>query len=229
MKNLTVPLSRGEALWGKVYLLLEFFALPFLVIKGNLLAGNPLSDAAINFVLFGLNFICVTVIFRRFLLESLRNTAKHPILLIQTVIKGLVLHYALSICVNFFIFILNPDFSNVNDDNIAQMVQKNFTLMAIGTVLLAPPVEEILFRSLIFGRFYDRNKILAYILSTVIFSAIHVLGYIDLYDWRTLLMCFVQYIPGSICLAWTYVAGDSIFAPILIHMTINLISTLSLR
>lgn len=229
MNKITVPISRRESLWGWVYLLLQLFALPSLLVLINFLAGNPLSDASINFIFFALNFICVTVIFRRFLLDSLALSAKQPIQCIRAAIKGFFLYYVLSICVNIFIVIINPDFSNVNDDSIAQMTQGNFALMAIGTVLLVPPVEETLYRGLIFHGLYDRSKILAYILSVTLFATIHVVGYIGLYDWSTLLMCFLQYIPAGICLAWAYNAADSILAPILIHMIINLIGILSTR
>ena len=67
------------------------------------------------------------------------------------------------------------------------------------------------------------SKLLAYALSTVIFAMIHISGYIGIYDAKLLFCCFLQYIPAGLCLAWAYARADSIFAPILMHMAINVI------
>ena len=44
-----------------------------------------------------------------------------------------------------------------------------------------------------------------------------------------LLLCFVQYLPAGLCLGWAYARADSIFAPTLMHMIINLIGMLAMR
>jgi membrane protease YdiL (CAAX protease family) len=56
-----------------------------------------------------------------------------------------------------------------------------------------------------------------------------VLGYIGSADLLTLALCFLQYIPAGLCLAWAYDASGSIFAPVLIHTVINALGILSLR
>ena len=60
-----------------------------------------------------------------------------------------------------------PDFSNVNDTSIMELTQQNYTLMAIGTVLLVPVVEETLYRGVVFGSLYKRSRVAAYTVSTL--------------------------------------------------------------
>ena len=229
MKKLSVPMSREEIQWGWVYLLFQLFALPYLLTLINLLLGNPLSDASLNFVFFATNFICVTVIFRKFNLKSISRALKNPATCIYAVLSGFALYYVVSYIMGIAIMFINPNFMNVNDESISQMTQDTLALMGIGTVLLVPPVEEVFYRGLIFRGLYHRSKILAYTISTLVFCSIHVLGYVGIYDPLTLFICFFQYMPASICLAWAYKRSDTIVAPILIHMIINFIGILSVR
>jgi membrane protease YdiL (CAAX protease family) len=99
--------------------------------------------------------------------------------------------------------------------------------MVIGTVVLVPIVEETLYRGLIFGLLPKR--ILRYAVSVGAFCAIHVMGYIGYYEPLHLLLCFMQYIPAGLVLAYAYERSGSIFAPILIHMAINGIAMLFMR
>ena len=65
---------------------------------------------------------------------------------------------------------------------------------------------------------------MGYILSSVVFAGIHVIGSIGVADWLTIVLCFIQYLPHSIALAWTYHRSGNIVAPILLHASINLMS-----
>ena len=109
------------------------------------------------------------------------------------------------------------------------MVQENSTLMTIGIVLLVPIAEEFLYRGLFFSQFYNRKPIAAYLISTVVFAAIHVVGYLGSYPAMRLALCFLQYLPAGIAMGWAYARADSIWASILMHTTINLIGTLAMR
>ena len=50
------------------------------------------------------------------------------------------------------------------------------------------------------------------------------LGYIGLYSPLELMMAVLQYLPAGLCLAWSYIRGDTIFAPIVIHAAVNYIT-----
>jgi len=229
MKKLTVTLSERERYLGLIYLLLEFFVLPIVLYYANTLLQDPLSDTLINLVYFSVNFLCVVIICRGFLWRSLKQLSKRVLPILRYVLLGFVLYELGVYLVNLIAYFAMPDFTNVNDAAIFAMGQDYFIPVSIGLVLLVPVVEETLYRGLIFGAFYERSRVLAYALSTVVFASIHVVSYLGAYSPLLLSLCFLQYIPAGLCLAWAYAKADNIFAPILIHMTINLIGVFTMR
>ena len=124
---------------------------------------------------------------------------------------------------------ISPDFINVNDATVIALFDEHPALMTVATVLLVPITEETLYRGLLFQGFQRKSRVLAYCLSAGIFSAIHVMGYVGQYDMLTLGLMLLQYLPAGIALAWAYEKADTIVAPILIHIIINLISITALR
>ena len=55
----------------------------------------------------------------------------------------------------------------------------------------------------------------------LLFSAIHILGYIGKASTLTLVLSFLQYLPAGLCLAWSYAKSETILTPIVIHTLIN--------
>ena len=102
-------------------------------------------------------------------------------------------------------------------------------MMMIGTVLLVPIAEETLYRGLVFGSLRPKNRLLAYSISMVAFSVLHIISYIGTLSPLHLFLSFLQYLPGGFALAFACDKADSVWASILIHMTINQIAMLSLR
>ena len=229
MNDLSIQITKKEQAWGFGYLVVQLLVLPFLIVQGNLLAGNPFSPSQVNFILFCVDFICVTVIFHRFLFRSLKQAIHSPWKLLRFAGAGLVLYWIGSFVISTVIVTVYPEFINVNDSSISELVQDNYGLIAFGTVFLVPITEETLYRGLIFSNIYKHNKITAYIVSTVIFALLHVIGYIGSYQPLHLLLCFLQYLPAGLCLAWAYVKADTIFAPILMHIAINQMGVLAMR
>lgn len=229
MKKLTVSIGHTETILGWIYLGLQIIVIPIALVIINSLLPRPFSDAELNFLSFAINFICITVIFHQYLLKCLKVFLNEPGLTLTNCLKGFGIYWLSSILVNYLVISLDPQFSNVNDENIAVLTGDSNLLMFVGTVLLVPTVEETLYRGLVFGNLYRKQPIIAYVLSVTIFAALHILGYIGMYPLPRLLLCFLQYIPAGITLAWTYVQTGTIWAPILIHMTVNLIGMLAMQ
>jgi len=73
----------------------------------------------------------------------------------------------------------------------------------------------------IFGFFRKKNRVLAYVMSFICFSIIHVWAYALVSpDW-TILVNLIQYLPPTIALCYSYEKGDNIFCPVALHMIIN--------
>ncbi len=227
--RISVTLTSKETLWGAVWLLFELFLLPLLLGSVNAALNYPLNSAWVNFLYFVLNFAAVTGIFRSFLKRSFGNLKKHWLRCIKGAFLGFCVYYVSNQAMTNLMGFLFPWFSNVNDSSISALLHTDYLPMVIGTVFLVPVAEELLFRGLVFQRLYVTRRWMGYVLSTVLFCAIHVMGYVSTQEPLTLLLCFLQYIPASLCLAWAYVQGDSIFSPILIHIVVNAMGVMAVR
>lgn len=227
MEKLRLPVytTHWERILGTVYLLLMVFVLPSVI----QLVLPTASGTTRNFVFFCLNFTCTVTIFRKFLVNSLRDLLNHPGRLFFPVLFGFAGYESLTRLLSQVIVYFLPGFSNINDSSIAALAGQNPVLWMIGSVFLVPIVEETLFRGLIFGTVGKTGVFWGYLVSVLCFSAIHVVGYIGVTSWQTILACAIQYIPAGVALAWSYQQSGSIFAPITIHCIINAMAMASAR
>ena len=223
--ELPVSLTASERIWGLRYLL---FALIFLgSILSLLLSG--FKAIYIDTAYFVINFIAVCLIFRCFLPASFRLglTRIGKVLLASAL--GLVLYFSVSKALNALYAVIMPEFFNVNDASIIQSSQEGRWLTFLGTVVLVPVTEETLHRGLIFGALHSKNRGLAYAISSLLFCYIHVSGYIGAFPAPVLLLCFLQYLPAGLVLAWAYEYSGSILAPVIMHTAVNAIAMLTMR
>ena len=216
-------MKKGQIIFGLCYIVVQMLILPLILSILNVLLHSPLTIAELNFVCFAVNFIVLTVVYRNFLFASAQVIPKTFGRYIGITVSGFALYWLSSYLINILVYLLDPAFSNVNDDSILEMVNESPELMWVGTVLLVPIAEELLFRGAIFGGLYRRNKVIAYTVSIIAFGLLHVLGYVGFYPPYRLLLCFLQYIPAGLFLSWAYAKSGTIFSPILIHMVINFI------
>ena len=222
-------MTRKEVYYGFVYLIVQFFLLPPVISLLLPFLPETVNDAQINFVYYLVNFLAVTVIFRKFLWQNLERMSLYPGYLFRVVLLGLARYIVLNTLVGALLLRLDPGYFNANDSAIAEMVQSELTLIAAGTILLVPVAEESLFRGLIFGNLRKYNRVIAYIVSVTAFSVIHITGYLGVYTPLQLLISFLSYLPAGLCLAWAYEKADTIFAPILIHAAVNAIAIYGMR
>ena len=228
IKHSATP-TPNETVLGFLYFALQLLIVPGILLAINMLLPNPYPEVAVNFVFFAVNFIAVTVIFRKFLLANFLSAVEYPWFILRSAGIGLGIYFVGNFLFNLIIGYVAPDFANINDQAIMEMVRENFALMSIGTVLLVPTVEETFYRGLIFRKLFGVSPFLAYAVSMVVFSLAHVAGYVGLVDWPTLGLCFLQYLPAGFALAWSYHYSGSLFASIIIHMSVNQLGMLAMR
>ena len=222
-------MTRREILLSGVYLVFEFFLLPSLLTAVNTALSSPWTAAGVNFLYFLLNFLAVVLITQRFLWKSLQDAVKKPRLVLMCALLGTAAYWSMTSVLTQILLRIEPAFYNINDASITQIMEQEFLLMAAGTVLLVPTVEECLFRGLLFGALWEHSRPLGWIVSVGAFAAIHVVPYIGKYPPHMLLLCFVQYLPAGFCIAWSYLKADNIVTPILIHTAVNAMGMAAMR
>ena len=219
----------NETIFGFIYFLLQLLIIPSIITVIGMMLPNPMSLTGINVTFFLVNFLAVLILFRKYLLDNLRFTIQAPWFVLRWAGIGLLIYMAGNGLFSLLITLVAPEFANINDAAIMEMVQENYGLMTVGTVILVPIAEECFYRGLIFRNLYDKHPVLAYGISMVIFSLAHVLGYVTMEDFGTLALCFIQYLPAGFALAFAYRRSGSIFASTLIHMAVNQTGMLLMR
>ncbi len=215
-----LTLTEGETLLGWVYFALDFLVLPTAIsLLGEQFGG--FSPSITNFLYYLCNGLCCGLVFRKSLRSSLERAGKAISRFSLCVFAGFLLLLGANQLLTGICEFLIPHFVNENNAAIAALVRQSPHLMTLGTVVLVPLAEECLFRGLMFFGIRQQNRSLAYILSTLTFAAVHVIGYLGTMDGLTLALCFAQYLPAGIVLAWAGEQTDSLFASMLIHGAIN--------
>lgn len=160
--------------------------------------------------------------------------------------KGILIMYALIFLTNILsnIFSMGLDTDGISEnqaiiDKIMSSGVGNMLLMGLVTVILAPIIEEIVFRKCLFGIF-KKNTMLTVIISTFIFAGIHVIPacitilgnmvqnqatVIDLY---LEFICIFGYLGQAFAISFVYYKSKQNIIPcILIHFTNNFIAFLA--
>ncbi len=227
--RLGTTMSRGELIGGLCYLPFYLVLLSWILLFLSGLLGLGWDLLTVNVVYFVCNFLAVVAIFHRFLLRSMEQVTSHFWQVVQAIILGFALYYVLNLLLGVVLSFLSPEFLNPNEQAVEGLLQDSFSLMSICTVLLAPLVEETLVRGLLFSNLYPVNRILAYGISILAFSFLHVYGYFGTVSLSDLLFSATAYIPASIALGWTYEKAGTIWGPIFLHAILNAVSTGILR
>ena len=221
-RSLGPGLSTAEQVAGFCYLPFYVVLLGWGLQWLSELLGLGLTELQINVAFFVINCVMIWVIFHNFLIRSFRAIRFWE--LVQALILGFCLYYAGNFVFNWIISLLDLTITSFNDETIMGLISQNKWVMVICSVLLAPIVEETLVRGLLFGVLRRQSRILAYVVTIIFFAVMHVWQYLLVYDFKSVLLAALQYIPASIALGWTYEKSNTVWAPIFLHMTINAIS-----
>lgn len=225
--------KKGALLGGAVYLLIYLFGLRLLLAPLMQLLKVDITTEygayLANVVFFSVNFICVALIFRRFLFASfapLRERRLGWFFLAVGIGYGICVISSNLLTILYTLLNVLPD--NLNNETVGAMLTEHPGVMLLFTCVFAPITEECLFRGVLFGPFVRRCPWLGYLLSALLFSFIHIMNSIGIQTPTALLLCFLQYIPLSLALCWVYQKTKSIWGSIALHCAVNTISCLAL-
>ena len=210
----------GGLIWLAVYLLL-MSNLPQLLLR---LAGISVSTLTLNKIYFLGCFLVTAVLFRRFLSYSLPAVADRPLRVLCGILLGYCVYAACQGTLSMVYGYLAPNLKTPNDDNIRAIAQSSYSTMAVAAVLLAPITEETLLRGLVFGGLREKSRVLAYGVTAVLFSGIHIMNYVLVLDLTSLMLNALLYLLPSIALCVCYEYAGTSWAPIGLHMLINALS-----
>lgn len=219
--RLEPALTKGEKIAGLIYLPFYFILIELALAFCFSFFQISISDQWYNLLYAFINFILVVIIFRKFLKESLSGFTGAFWKSVQAILLGFALYYALNIIMSILLDGLFGSVDNPNDSNIYDLVDIDPRTVIAWAVLLGPLTEEMVFRGIIFGLLHPKNRILAYVVMCLTFSALHVWPYaLSGFSW-VYLVNLLQYLPGAIALGWCYEKSGTIWCSVFLHMLMN--------
>ncbi len=232
MSDLSSPLHTGmtkaQAVFGIFFIPFHSVLLPmaFSSVYNNVMApaGIILSTATLNLALYSMSFLILLFPMLSYLRKSFSAIFDHFGKFVTSVLMGVSAHYVLSFILSFLLLLVMPELANPNTDAIISSASNNTAQVLVYTVLLAPIIEETMFRGALFGAIRNKHRIIAYIVTAVVFSVYHLWSYFFVSYSNELWLYLLQYVPITVILCLAYEKSGTLWSPILIHAIINFIS-----
>ena len=225
MKRVRGKISLEE--WKKGWRFLPIFCIVLPIVFWGISGllgkwGLAVPYGIINLLYYLIALTVICVIFRSFLEGSLRWTFQHP----RAILRGLVWGVCVVLVLQVLLRPLRHVAGNLNTGQFALQMESMPLITLATTVILAPVVEESLFRGLVFGSF-RKHRLLAYSITTILFCLLHV--------WLSVLqtgnihyfVLALEYLAPSVAFCVCYEKSGTIWAPVLLHAGINVSALLS--
>ena len=224
----TTYMTYGEQIAGVVFFVIYLLVLPFVTNPLFDLAGRLLAvsiSAAMRDVLYYYILFAVTIIiFHGFLARTSRHLMDNLGGACKTAAAGLVGLYGLNELVYRLTNLIFTNRTNLNDTTISAQIDDAPHMTLLIVIFLAPFVEEVLFRGLVFGNLKSRSRALAYVVSCLLFALLHVWQFSVVKQDVTYFLLMIQYLVPGLVLAWAYDHSGTLWASIGLHAAVNALS-----
>ena len=224
----TTYMTCGEQIAGVVFFVIYLLVLPFVTNPLFDLAGRLLAlsiSAAMRDVLYYYILFAVTIIiFHGFLARTSRHLMDNLGGACKTAAAGLVGLYGLNELVYRLTNLIFTNRTNLNDTTISAQIDDAPHMTLLIVIFLAPFVEEVLFRGLVFGNLKSRSRALAYVVSCLLFALLHVWQFAVVKQDVTYFLLMIQYLVPGLVLAWAYDHSGTLWASIGLHAAVNALS-----
>lgn len=218
-------MTSGEQWAGTILFLLYLVVLPFAADSGfalcEKLLGAAISPALRSGLYYGIPALACLVIFHGFLSRTTHNLFENFAAACKAALLGLVVLYGVNELICRLGGLLGLGFAGLNDVPISAQIQDAPRFAVVITVFVAPFVEEMLFRGLVFGCLKGRSRTAAYVLSCLLFALLRVWDFAAAGVSLTAALRLVRYLfPGAV-LAWSYDRSGTLWASIALHALFN--------
>ena len=221
-KAATSHMNQTERVAGTIFFIVYLLVLPLLANKlfgiVEVLLDTKISDSLANIIYYYVLFAIVLLLFHSFGWWVLVGGGRGGM---WSFWLGLLVFYGAN---ELFYRVANVLFNsrtNLNDMTIAASINAAPRLTALIIVFLAPFVEEVLFRGLVFGCLKEKSRVAAYVISCVLFAFMHVWTFaLSSWDWSYLILMLQYLVPGLV-FAWAFDHSGTLWTSILLHATVN--------
>lgn len=227
-KKKSAYMTPVERVGGTIFFLVYLLVLPVLAHRLFVLVGTLLGvniDASLENILFYYVLFAVTLLlFHNFLWRTTAQFFENLNGALVTLCVALLLFYGANELFYRVTNVLMGSRINLNDVAIAAQVSTAPRMTGLIILFLAPFVEEVLFRGLVFGCLRGSGRPLAYLLSCALFAFAHVWTFaLSGWDMSYFVLMLQYFVPGFV-FAWAYDRSGTLWTPILLHGLVNALS-----
>lgn len=230
-KQSSLYMTATEQIAGVVFFVIYLMVLPFATAPifrlAERLLATDLSPAMENMIYYYVLFAVTVVIFHAFLGRTTRYLFDRFPLVGKTLLAGMVAHYGLNELVYRLVNLVISSRTNLNDTTISAQIDDAPRSTLLIVIFLAPFVEEVLFRGLVFGNLKNKSRLTAYAVSCLLFALLHVWQFAVHHQDVTYFLVMVQYLVPGVVLAWAYEHSGTLWTAIGVHAAVNALSVLA--
>lgn len=215
-------MSKPQQIAGWIYVPLHIAVMPVLIAMFAFFLPGGMDEITGNIIYFGIGLAFCLIAMWGYLRGAFD-------ILLDNLTKNIVMFtfaYCIQIMLSFIVsaalmLILGDSIANPNEGMVTELAKDSYRAALSISVFIAPIVEEVLFRGIVFGGIRRKSRTWAYIISISLFSICHVWQYAVAYQDASMLIYAIQYIPAAYALAWSYERTNCIWIPIFLHMLVN--------
>ena len=170
-KGFRSPITRAEKIFGIIYILVHSVALPQLLMIVDVVArrhGLSVTDNDLNVIYYAVSFIVVLIFMFKFLRASFSDIFENFGRFLITAAVAILISYAISALINSLLLVIMQDIVNPSVETEIELTKADFNKTLVIAVLLAPVVEEAIFRGALFGAIRTKSRIAAYIVTALL-------------------------------------------------------------
>lgn len=215
---------------GGIYFPMHFFILPLFIGMLSHYIDTPISGMTANIIYYAPGMLFCFTVMNSYMRRAFDVLLDGWVTVLMSILTSFVVYFILSYAVSaIMIYLLQDGILNPNNQSAADLIVEEGAgkYMALA-VFIAPIVEEVLFRGVLFGSIRRRWRVAAYIISIAAFAFYHIWQYL-LIDLNPIVFVYMlQYIPAGYVLARCYEQTSCIWTPIFFHMLVNFFSVSAL-
>lgn len=221
-------MNRTERVAGAIFFLVYLLVLPVLAERVfdlmEVLLDTQIGASLRNVLYYYTLFAVTVLLFHSFLAHTTARLIDNLNPAVKTLLVGLLVFYGANELLYRVFHVLLDSRTNLNDMTIAAQVSAAPRMTVLIVVFLAPFVEEVLFRGLVFGTLRVHSRAVGYAVSCLLFAFLHVwnaavtgwdLGY---------LVLALQYLVPGVVFAYVYEHSGTLWTAIALHAAVNALS-----
>lgn len=224
-KAASASMNHTERLAGTIFFVVYLLVMPLLAQRlfslFALLLDTQIGAELQNALYYYLLFAATLIIFHRYIGHTTSRLLDNLDRAAVTLFLGLLIFYGANELLYRVFHVFFHSRANLNDVTIAAQVNAAPRTTALIVIFLAPFVEEVLFRGLVFGCLREKSAVVGYAVSALLFAFLHVWTF-ALSSWDTSYFALMlQYLAPGLVFTWAYDRSGTLWTSILLHAIVN--------